>query len=274
MSWLIRLQAGPVLGPADDKQVRQWAAEGRIGSADAATADGRNWKPLAEVPLFRDVFPPVDAAEAPAAPNAALMMMQESIVWKEMARERDEFARQVAHWRTLYEEAQETLRRVRQELETRIRELESGELMARTELEHARRDVDSLRKQVDALSKPGQGDEVTQALINGYHTLSRNFAHLSAQIESKDRDIREGREMADTLRRTYEERVRSLEAQLAMERELAMNAQRRFAGLEGSYQEMVKSLREMNDRYISMRDRLGADASSGAPATPKVRLNH
>lgn len=275
MNWIIRLQAGPVLGPATEDQVRQWAKEGRIGPDDVASPDnGKTWSPAKAVPVFQSTFSTLEA-EAPRAPNAAAMMMQESIVWKEMAQERDEFARLARHWQAQYEETQQAMHRMQGELEARIRDLESRELAAQTELDHTRRDVASLRKQVEDLSKPGLGAEDEQALINGYHSLSRNYAHLADQVEAKDRDIHAGREAAEEIRQSYAERLKSTEAQVALERNLALAAQRRFASLEASYLEMVKSLREMNDRYISMRDRVrkGGDASSPAgEAGPRVRL--
>ncbi|MFO7642491.1 MAG: hypothetical protein R6X17_14870, partial [Candidatus Competibacteraceae bacterium] len=61
------------------------------------------------------------------------------------------------------------------------------------------------------------------------------------------------------LRSDTDSRIRQLEQQVERERDLALRANRQLAELEGTHLQIIKAFREMNDHYIRMREKLGAE---------------
>lgn len=263
-------------------------AEAEAGTANAKTATPT----AAEPPPARDAAlspPPAPAlkpagdpaaktaAEPPPPPPAASESTQ---IWPAIARERDRFEREAARWKTMYEQAAAAGEMLSRRVEDLTAALERDRLAADAERDDLRRRVAELENALDrAVQRAGAVDA---RLVESYHELVRNYEILTAQFEAKNDDLRRAQEEAAALRRERDAHVQMLEEQARRDRTAAEEVQRRLAEIEHAHLELLKSYRDMNDRFIRMRDAAGpSDPTDGASAGgrdgeessgPRVRL--
>ena len=150
------------------------------------------------------------------------------------------------------------LTRLRQALagaEERIRELE-GHLRA---LE---------ARPAPAPAAPAPSPDL-ETLLKSFRDLSTNYDHLLEQLKGK------GEELAHLLD-SHGAIKRDLEAQLAESRQLAQHARtdaeqalQKLAQHEQAHLDVIKSYRDLNDRYIRLRQQYADQPPAAVPARPK-----
>ncbi len=307
--WWVKKGDGATYGPVDLAKLCAWAQSGRIAPDDEVSSDGEGWAPapgMTELemdwliefpggetfgPLHRQVIEDMSKdgtledgthmvhrstgqrrllETGPAAPGAAPdegAGGAQPPSFKTLAQERDQWEREAQRWKRLYEEEHSQSRQAEQEAADRQRALRDEALALRAGLEAAQRDVERLQ-QFQAEAGDASGDA---ALVQAYHEMSRGFETLSRNYSAKLAEIQNSQDRVEEAHRDYEERIRYLDDQLRREREEANAARRRLAEFEESYLTVVHSLREMNDRYIRVREKAGPSAeelASGASRPP------
>ena len=210
--------------------------------------------------------PETEAAGGPPE-TPAVERIPESATWQALARERDALADEARKWRALHDEIAAAARRRERECDERIRALESEAVRLQNALEHERRDLEALREdRATASAAAGESGDWSAA----YHAIAASFRTLSEELEGRSREANALREELARVQAEAEERVRVASALAAKERSAANEARRAMAELERAHEDVIRSLRELNDRYIRLRERQSESPSpaegSAAPA--------
>lgn len=306
MNWYLQKSNGQVYGPIERATLARWAADGRIAPDDRVSQDALSWCPAPDLPglgmdwlaeisegeyygpvhrdalraLFADGTLPADtrivhksgerelrepaAAAAPAAPAPP--------PWKDMAESKDTFEREARKWKQMYEDEHAGGLERERLLNQRIEETRHSELAARTRLEHVGRRLAQLQQSYELLQKAvdeaGAGAPASQLaeLSTAYRELSQRYESLVGQLTAKSREIQtllESRELAE---RHAEERVRQMQDIVQRAREEADAARRRVAELEEAHLDLVRSYRELNDRFIRLHGGEAVQEQTAAPA--------
>ena len=196
--------------------------------------------------------------------------------------------KEVQKWQGLYEDERrhrqeseaklnEHVRTLRQELhETQSVKDKLAQKMRQMELDQ--------QKMQAALDGQGLGDEVQGTVLMASHQqLSENYDAMLDQLTTKSEEIRTLIHSRDEAERNADLRVKQMEEMLHRERTEADAARHRLADIETAHLQLVRAFRDMNDRYIRMKQQLPTDARPTAaepepkPAPPgwkpKVRLS-
>lgn len=212
-------------------------------------------------PVF--VPEPLPAPEAPPAPPP-VSAPERTLTWQTIARERDRFESETLKWKALFEKESAAL----QDLDAKMAELrrrsEDDQLAAADEIERLRKEIESLHKQSEqGATAAAEGDE---GLIRAYRDLTANYDLLATQLADKSAELQQVQDEAAVVRQEGETRIHLAEEQARRERASLDATRRRLQDLERSHAEIVQSYRDMNDRYIRMREQLSSGEPAAAPA--------
>lgn len=176
----------------------------------------------------------------------------------------------IARWKNLYE----TEKQLRIDLETKY-EQQHHELLdplraAQSEKDRLAQQVSDLQTQVDQLragspAGPGESD-----LQEDYRKLARNYDALLAQLKEKTSELSELRE-ARVHSSDHARVIREMEEQLEGERAQSARTQKRLGQLESDHMELIQSFRDLNDRYIRLRQEHPLEQSSISRSRSKDR---
>lgn len=318
-TWRLRKEDGQVFGPADLATMRAWAAAGRVAPNDQVSRDGERWSPapafvdlqlnwMVETPdgttygpihleacralaregalppdsRFRNIRtrtvlgPDATPAGAPPADAAGLPP-----AWTALARDRDQLADAARRWQTLYEEESEKSRLAADKAAARIRALEQETVRLHAAVDAAERDRNRLAQLMEQ-AQQASGEPGLATLMAMHVELSRSFEALASQVEEKTAENEALRGEAERVRREAEAETERAQQTIRHEREEADLVRQRMDALERAYAETVRSLREINDRYIRHRaetetpsaaptPRRGEDRPAAGPAAPAGR---
>jgi hypothetical protein len=237
------------------------------------------------------VTPPPPAAPTPEAtppapaPVAAPAMAseepppQKSAEWKDMAGKRDHFEKESHRWKRLYADLQTAAQKREGELNERVEHLRREELAARTQLEQAQISLTKLQRTVkqisDATVFPTAGESAAAqraALLDAYNELSRRCDSLVDQINSKSAELEERLQNQQRIKEEADQRVLTAEANLRKEREEADRARKRALLLEEDHLQLLRSFRDLNDRYIRLRQGAGHVSTAENPWPPPSEI--
>ena len=297
MQWFVDLPDGGSYGPVHLGAFLDMLKEGALDAESLVRRkDGGEPQPLgtlaapppapepaAAPPPAVEAEPPTPAAPAPAAAPAAAApaepagsepisdaVPERSVSWQTLARERDHFEHEMLKWKALYEVENESARRHEAQVQDLQRELERERIDGSAARLHLEKEIEGLRKQHADLDQFASSGDVS--LVQGYRELSRTCDLLAEQLDGKAAALKESEEALRLLRKSGEERLRLVEEQLAQERAESDRIRARLEELEGAHREIVQSYREMNDRYIRMREQVSGlpppskDSAGGSPA--------
>lgn len=193
---------------------------------------------------------------------------------KEIRNLSDQREKEIARLKQLLDDETARSKRHETDLQQRIRTLESEGLQLLKTIESARD-----RAALAERKTGGTGGGDYGALVQSYDDLTRNYDLLMDQFAAKSGDLTAAFTAMETLKQETEERVARIEATLRAERADADKARQRLAKAEEAHLELVRSYRELNDRYIRYRQKMETPAAREASATepvagagPKVRL--
>lgn len=183
----------------------------------------------------------------------------------------DEHEKELARLKQALEDERTAAAGREADLHRRMKELQDSELNLLKTLE------DSRGKTVQAERRHGGGGASSDygALAQSYDDLTKNYDLLMEQFTAKSSDLSAAYVTIDKLKKEIDERVKRLDETMRQEREEADKARQRLSKVEESHLEVVRSYRELNDRYIRLRQKAEATGTAPAPETDgkaKVRL--
>ncbi len=291
MNWYLQKSDKTIYGPVDLATLCGWAASGRIMPDDEVSSDKKTWQAapaladlkmvwlidlgegerfgpvhqLALADLVRDGSAPVDQPVIHATDGTTCTLAE--AVLPALLKQPAPLApapipEPVAAPEppppppAVEDPELPRLRSLLSEAEARLRELELAR-RAPAELQVANQTVDAA------------------TLLDTYRELSHNYDNLLDQLNGK------AAELAQTLA-AHAAIKKDLENQLAQAREAGQRYQRdaeiarqKMNEVEQTHLEVVRSYRDLNERYIRLRQQQADSASAPAPKTPekpKVRL--
>lgn len=198
--------------------------------------------------------------------------------YRELATNADNLQREVAKWKKLYEEERDGTRKREETLQQRIEELRANESAARAQLEEVNRRLRHTQRSYDMVARAGEeaegGRESVTAmqisvLMDSHNELSQSYDTLFTQLEAKAEELEGLMTERKEIESRAAERVQGMEATLKREQEEADRARRQLAEMQQSHFQLVKSYREMNDRFIRIRQELDRSAAP-APVPDKA----
>jgi hypothetical protein len=232
MSGYVRKADGTVYGPVPDEILQRWAADGRIAPEDQLSADQEQWQPAADRPeLKMDWLIPLvgDQHYGPVHPLAL----------------------------------REPLRRGDLHLDTPLvhRAGAPSSTVGRVLLEALLEYTDQLERErppetdppADPMLPPDSSDPAVSTLIENFKILSTHYDRLLEQLQVKTDALRQESDQRQAAEREAAERLRRMDERLAAEQEKARAAERRLADAEEAHRDLLKTIRELNDRFIRLR---------------------
>jgi DNA repair exonuclease SbcCD ATPase subunit len=179
--------------------------------------------------------------------------------------------KEVLRLKQLLEIESEAARKRETEAGERIKKLQESEIELLKNVQNAR------EKAALADRKNGDSEGVRDygSLVQSYDDLSKNYDLLMEQFTAKTGDLAAAYAANENQKKETEERIARIEETMRRERDEADKARQRLVKSEEAHLELVRSYRELNDRYIRYRQKMegpAAAAEAAAEARPKVRL--
>ncbi|MBM4156276.1 MAG: hypothetical protein FJ221_14795 [Lentisphaerae bacterium] len=226
--------------------------------------------------------PPLPPSPPPPTPAP---VPERTLTWQAIARERDRFEREAEKWKALYDQECASGRRLDEKLAAAVRRAEDEHFAASTEIQRLGNEIETLQKarKVEAGAAPDEDP----GFLRSYRDLTVNYDVLARQLVDKNEELRLVQEELATVQADSEARIRLAEDQARREKTTLDAARRRLQDLERAHAEIVQSYRNMNDRYIQMREQLASGVAAPMPGAsgsdvpppppdsgPRVRLRH
>jgi len=277
IEWAVTTDQGDAGGPFHLRTCADWLRDGVL-PPETLLRNVRNNRRATLGDLFPEIVSAAVAVEArpaapaPTAPAAAeesasgASAPPERVVWQALARERDALVDEARKWHERHDRELESARKREEELTARLRETERELIRQQSALERAQQEIKGFRREREEFSAQGPQRDWAAA----YFALCRAHDTLSSELEQKMRELQALREEVTAVGAAAEERVRLADAQVAAERRAADEARRALAEAEQAHEAVLRSLRELNDRYIRLRERYAdalAPESASAPAS-------
>lgn len=251
----------PEIAARLEVETREAARWKRISQEEHAA----NERLQAEIHSLREQLARQAASDQqPAAPSD--QASSTTLETADEAEARHQFEREAIKWKNLYEELVAQTEELRASYEERLQELRQAALNDRTLLEQANLNIVQLErkhKQLQDMIENGDAahSNVAQAaaMQDAYEVLSRNYDQLGRQIEEKSREVQALMEQRTAAEKKTEERLRAMDELVRREQTEADQARRASAQTESAYLELLRSYRDLNDRYIRLRQTLDED---------------
>jgi hypothetical protein len=291
MDWLIGMDDGSLYGPLHLSAIRDLLADGSLTeqtrlthkTTGAACSLGEAIAAPEEPPVQPA---PMDTMQA-LAPSTAVPARAE---WKEIAQSKDFFEREANKWRKMYEDEHASSLRRENELTQRFDEMRKNELSSRLAIEQKQRKLAHLEESYNTLKQTVESnstdDNTTQlvALMESYQEMSLQFDTLMQQLTAKSREIQTLIESRSEAEKRAEEQIKRMEEIVRRERAEADSARSRVAEMEETHLNLGKAYRDLNERFIRMREQNPSMRSGPAKKTspaadessrgqPQVRLS-
>jgi chromosome segregation ATPase len=201
------------------------------------------------------------------------------VEWKDLAGKRDVFEKEAQKWKRLYTDAQAAAQKRENELTERNEHLRREESAARTQLEQTQFSLQKLEKtlkQIGDTTVYRNDAEATAAqraaLLDAYNELSQRCETLMDQLNGKSVELAELREAQEHIRGEADQRIQTMEAHLRKERDEADRARKRALQLEEDHLQLLRSFRDLNDRYIRLRQQASHVPSAENPWPPPADI--
>ncbi len=286
------IKLAPPLEPATAAPAPEAAAPAPAPEPEAAAPASAPPAPAVAVPEepAAATSPPAPApAEAapvsePLAAAPALLVPptpSRNAEWKEMAGKRDHFEKEAQRWKRLYADLQASSAKREQELAERAEHLRREELAARTQLEQTQISLQKLQKTIKQINDvtvfPTAADAASaqrSAVLDAYNELSGRCDALMAQLNAKSSELEGLEQSQQRIKEEADLRIQTVEANMRKEREDADRARKRALLLEEDHLQLLRSFRDLNDRYIRMRQGTGHVSTAENPWPPPSETAH
>lgn len=291
MDWLIGMDDGSLYGPLHLSALRELLADGSLTEqtrlTHKITRAGKSLKDALDAPAEAPERPAVIEAAQSSAIGSPVPARAE---WKEIAQSKDFFEREANKWRKMYEDEHANFLRREQALNERVDEMRKNELASRLVIEQMQRKLNHIESNYNTLKQTVESSSTdantTQlvALMESYQEMSLQFDTLMQQLTAKSREIQALIESRAETEKRAEEQVKQMEGIVHRERAEADAARSRVAEMEENHLNLGKAYRDLNERFIRLRDqhpspRTGPAkaASPGAEESsadqPRIRLS-
>jgi len=285
LNWSLELESGERQGPFHLNALDGFVRDGRLPVDAAVThllsgetlplADALRRTAAPDAPVSTPAGPPPAsvAAGTVASPSPlragatapAAATTREPLRWSELALAGEQFQKEARHWRELFEREQAENIQQQQTAEARAQALTQELIALQTERDQMRRQIRRMEQDRSTmaarLQRPEDRPEVDDALWAFHLDLSRQFDVLAEQMSAQLGELQRARAQLAETRRESEECLRRLEDRLRAEDEQNREARQRTDALELAYRDLVRSFRDLNDRFIRSNRRAPPDAA-------------
>jgi hypothetical protein len=289
MDWLIDMEDGSMYGPLHLSALRELLADGSLTAQTKLTDKTTG----AVCTLEKALATPEQPSAQPAHMDTRQALGQSTAVparaeWKEIAQSKDFFEREASKWRKMYEDEHANSLRRENEINERVNEMRKNELASRLAIEQMQRKIAHIEGNYKTLKQTVESsstdDNTTQlvALMESYQEMSLQFDTLMQQLTAKSHEIQTLIESRAETEKRAEEQIKQMENIVRRERTEADGARKRVAEMEENHINLGKAYRDLNERFIRMREqnpslRTGP-AKTTSPAAedrgePKIRLS-
>ena len=291
MDWLINMEDGSLYGPLHLSALRELVADGSLTAQTRLTHRTTGAVRSLEEAMAAPEEPVAQPARIEAAqslsPGTAVPARAE---WKEIAQSKDFFEHEANKWRKMYEDEHAGFLRRENALNERVNEMRKNELASRLAIEQMQRKLTHIEGSYNTLKQTVESnstdDNTTQlvALMESYQEMSLQFDTLMQQLTSKAQEIQALIQSRAETEKRAEEQITQMESIVRRERTEADSARNRVAEMEENHLNLGKAYRDLNERFIRMREqnpslRTGP-AKTASPAAeessrgqPKIRLS-
>lgn len=189
--------------------------------------------------------------------------------WGEHMKERDQFAREAAKWKQLYEESLATLEARETAWEAEREELKAWGRKSDERiraLERRRTQLEDMQNAVSTRTPDGSDPDLRQA----YHELRLQLDHLMESLDLRNRQLENVNirlaQSEEELRLERERRTEERQREQTLREEALSQLNR----MEEAHRDLTRSYRDLNDRMIRLRNQINAPPQP-APLTQSAR---
>jgi hypothetical protein len=259
MNWLIELSTGERFGPLHLLAVQALQADGSL------PPDCRiRHRVSSEIRSLREIIEASAAGGPRPADPGATPHRPARQEWREIAASKDHFEKEAGKWRQMYEaEHRQGLERD-QARDARIEELRRSEVSARTRIESLMHKLGQMERSYALLKEAWESDAAnpesaqTLAVIESYQQLAERFESLTQQIVDKSAEVREALASRAQTEQQAAEQVRHMDEIVQRERAEAEHTRKQMARIEEDHLQLLRAYRELNARFIALREQLAA----------------
>lgn len=260
MDWLIEMDDGTFYGPIHLTALRELAADGSLIPETRLTHKTTGTVRSLEETLAAPETPaaqPTPVAAASPAPGTPIPARAE---WKEIAQSKDFFEREANKWRKMYEDEHAGFLRRENALGERVNDMRKNELSSRLVIEQMQRKITRIESAYNQMKQTVESsstdDKTTQlvALMESYQELSQQYDALMQQLTAKSQEIRSLIQSRTETEKMAEEQGKRMEQIVHRERAEADGARSRVAEMEENHLNLGKAYRDLNERFIQMRE--------------------
>lgn len=177
--------------------------------------------------------------------------------WTSLQTALAEREKEIARWKALYEDIRSRSEADELAHEEESRRLSKEQLELTGENERLRLKLVQAEKRLQAFQQSDTSSHNLDGVTAAYHELAAAQNVLSDQMLEKSAEIAKLLESRRQVELQAERSVQSMSDRLHREQEEADAARRRYAEIEESHLDLVRSYRELNDRYIRLRQERG-----------------
>jgi hypothetical protein len=291
MDWLIAMEDGSLYGPLHLSALRELLADGSLTPQTRLTH-----KTTGETQsLDQALAAPKEPVAQPAHLEAEQILSLGTEVpargeWKEIAQSKDFFEREANKWRKMYEDEHASFVRRENALNERVNEMRKNELASRLAIEQMQRKFEHIERSYNTLKQTVESnstdDNTTQlvALMESYQEMSLQFDTLMQQLTAKSQEIQTLIQSRAETEKRAEEQVKRMEDIVSRERAEADSARTRVAEMEENHLNLGKAYRDLNERFIRMREqnpslrtgpakKTSPGAEEASRGQPQIRLS-
>jgi predicted transcriptional regulator len=120
--------------------------------------------------------------------------------------------------------------------------------------------------------------------MEAYNNLAENYDTVLSQLTGKSEELQSMQETRQQLEKEMKERLARMDRIVEREQQEADRARIRLAEIEHTHHQLLRSFRELNDRYIHLRERQARSTpepasastvqdSSGKTSKSRLKLN-
>ena len=229
MSWFLKKIDNTVYGPVDMGTLKAWAADGRVHPDDRLSQDEIHWKPAPEVSEL-DMEWMVDLPSGKSYGPVHVLALRDLI--REGTAKPDSRLMHVKT-RQAVRAGDELLKALTEQYDGVLQDLAAQDARV-AELE---------AKLAEAAPRP--------AIVV---PASGNVDEIAPLLAAKNAEIEEAYASRAKIEKEARERMRQLEERADLADKESEAARRRLAELEAAHVQLVREHREMNDRYIALRE--------------------
>lgn len=166
--------------------------------------------------------------------------------------------KETLRWKSLYESERVEHLEAIEKLTAQNRKLREELHEAQDACDRVTCRAGQLDKQVQEFQSTLEGKGVVHvgpstADMEAYQRLSENYDSLTQRLHERTEELSRLREFRGDNEDKWNKRIRRLEERVEIERKAADKALKCLTQLETIHMEVVRSLRELNDRYIRLR---------------------